>query len=407
MDKKLLLHFQLLGEIHEMINSATSIEDALKAGTEKLTERIGFSYAVVWLKDNSQEATLRPIYWKGPLNLTTAKCRPGEDIVGKTFSDVTPFIYRAGQDSSPIDTDMSWLQEIEISGMVCVPLESTYDTMGCIQLINGPDSSPLSDDDINVCEIFAMMLAVSIDQSQLQFEGYTQPNILASLRGIKKGYQSGSEFNMVLKGVDVDIYEGEFLVILGESGCGKSTMLNIIGGMDTATEGQFTFMGEDYTQVDENTLTLYRRNNIGFIFQSYNLMPSMTAAQNLAFIAELCKDPMDVEEALKMVGLGDKTGNYPSQLSGGQQQRISIARALVKKPRLILADEPTAALDYTTSIEVLKVLEDVISRGTTLLMVTHNEEIAKMAHRVIRLKGGFVDSISINRHPASAEDLVW
>jgi len=211
----------------------------------------------------------------------------------------------------------------------------------------------------------------------------------------------------VLKGVDLDIREGEFLVILGESGCGKSTLLNIIGGMDELTTGSFLFDGRDFSHAGEKELTLYRRDSIGFIFQAYNLMPTLTAKENLEFIGELCSSPMDADEALQNVGLAQRSGNYPAQMSGGQQQRVSIARALIKHPRVILADEPTAALDYETSIEVLTVLEDVIHKGTTLLMVTHNEEIAKMANRVIRMKGGVVAEVIINRHPAAAKELVW
>ncbi|MDO5425207.1 MAG: ABC transporter ATP-binding protein [Eubacteriales bacterium] len=211
----------------------------------------------------------------------------------------------------------------------------------------------------------------------------------------------------MLKGVNLDIREGEFLVILGESGCGKSTMLNIIGGMDQLTTGTFLFDGTDYSRADDKMLTEYRRHSVGFIFQAYNLMPTLTAEENLEFIGELCEDSMDAGEALARVGLAQRKGNYPAQMSGGQQQRVSIARALVKKPRIILADEPTAALDYETSIEVLTVLEEVIQSGTTLLMVTHNEEIAKMANRVIRMKGGVVSEVILNRHPAKAKELVW
>ena len=222
-----------------------------------------------------------------------------------------------------------------------------------------------------------------------------------------KVFGQGDTQIQILKGVNLDVREGEFLVILGESGCGKSTMLNIIGGMDQLTGGSFIFDGEDYSHADEKTLTMYRRHSVGFIFQAYNLMPTLTAKENLEFIGELCEDPMDAEAALERVGLLGRKDNYPSQMSGGQQQRVSIARALMKKPRLILADEPTAALDYETSIEVLTVLEEVIKAGTTMLMVTHNEEIAKMANRVIRMKGGVVAEIIVNRHPAAAKELVW
>ena len=230
---------------------------------------------------------------------------------------------------------------------------------------------------------------------------------IISLRNVTKTFGMGENELQVLKGVNLDIREGEFLVILGESGCGKSTMLNIIGGMDQLSTGTFLFDGKDYSKADEKTLTEYRRHSVGFIFQAYNLMPTLTAEENLDFIGELCEKPMNAAEALECVGLAQRKDNYPAQMSGGQQQRVSIARALVKKPRIILADEPTAALDYETSIEVLTVLEDVIKSGTTLVMVTHNEEIAKMANRVIRMKGGVVAEVIVNRHPASAKELVW
>jgi ABC-type lipoprotein export system ATPase subunit len=232
-------------------------------------------------------------------------------------------------------------------------------------------------------------------------------SVLATMRDIRKDYKNGDIVTHVLKGVDVDIREGEFLVLLGESGCGKSTLLNIIGGIDTATSGTFTFRGEDYSDPGEKVLTKYRKENIGFIFQSYNLMPNMTAMQNLKYIAELNRDSLDPEEALRLVKLDGKGDNYPSQMSGGQQQRVSIARALVKQPQMILADEPTAALDYETSIEVLQALEERVAAGMTLVMVTHNEEIARMANRVIRMKSGVISSIKINPHPAKAADLSW
>ncbi len=230
---------------------------------------------------------------------------------------------------------------------------------------------------------------------------------IISLRNITKNFGKGETETRVLKGVDLDIKEGEFLVILGESGGGKSTLLNIIGGMDKPTTGSIIFDGEEYADAKESELTAYRRNWIGFIFQAYNLMPTLTAEENLNFIAELNHSSMTAKEALESVGLWEKRKNYPAQLSGGQQQRVSIARALIKRPRVILADEPTAALDYETSIEVLKVLEDVIKSGRTLVMVTHNQEIAKMANRIVHMKGGVVSEIICNEHPASAKELVW
>jgi ABC-type lipoprotein export system ATPase subunit len=227
------------------------------------------------------------------------------------------------------------------------------------------------------------------------------------IKQIKKSFGQGENRVEVLRGIDLSLERGEFCVLLGPSGSGKSTLLNIIGGIDTATSGTFTFRGEDYSDPGEKVLTKYRKENIGFIFQSYNLMPNMTAMQNLKYIAELNRDSLDPEEALRLVKLDGKGDNYPSQMSGGQQQRVSIARALVKQPQMILADEPTAALDYETSIEVLQALEERVAAGMTLVMVTHNEEIARMANRVIRMKSGVISSIKINPHPAKAADLSW
>ena len=177
--------------------------------------------------------------------------------------------------------------------------------------------------------------------------------------------------------------------------------------MDKANEGEIIFRNQDIFNATEDELTEYRKKNLGFIFQSYNLMPNLNAKENLDLIAELVDDPMDSETALSMVGLGDKQRSYPSQLSGGQQQRISIARALVKRPKVIMADEPTAALDYDTSITVLEVLEEIKNLGTTLIMVTHNEEIAKMADRVVRIRNGQMYEVKRNLFPLKARDLVW
>ena len=235
-----------------------------------------------------------------------------------------------------------------------------------------------------------------------------QKKVIVSLRGVTKEYPSGESVIKVLKGIDLDIYEHEFLVILGESGCGKSTMMNIIGGMDFLTDGSIVVEGRDISHPDEKELTQYRRDYVGFVFQSYNLMPNLTAKENVEFIAEISQNPISADEAIEKVGLSERASNYPSQMSGGQQQRVSIARALVKNPTLILADEPTAALDFATSQEVLSVIEDVVrNQGKTVVMITHNDEIGKMADRVVRLKDGKVSAIRVNLHPLSAKELLW
>ena len=242
----------------------------------------------------------------------------------------------------------------------------------------------------------------------MEFRPYKNKKQIVSLRGIIKEFMNGDEVRQVLKGIDLDVYEGELLVVLGESGCGKSTMLNIIGGMDRATQGQILVEGKDFSSPSENELTKFRRDYIGFIFQSYNLMPNLTALENIEFIAEISRHPLSSQEMLDMVDLSEKADTYPSAMSGGQQQRVCIARAIVKDPRIILADEPTAALDFHTGQDVLKLIERIVrDRKTTVIMVTHNIEIAKMANRVIRLKDGMISSMRVNLSPLHAEDLSW
>lgn len=232
-------------------------------------------------------------------------------------------------------------------------------------------------------------------------------DVLISVRDLYKTYRAGQIETPVLKGLSMDIYKGEFLCILGESGSGKSTILNIIGGLVNADSGSILFNNKEIIRLSEKELTIHRRDNIGYIFQAYNLMPNLTAKQNLDIIAELTKKKSNSEELLRLVGMGDKINSYPSQLSGGQQQRVSIARALIKDPVLILADEPTAALDLQTSKEVPGVFEQVVSQGTTLVIVTHNENITKMANRVIRLRNGMVYETVENPNPIKAKELEW
>ena len=296
---------------------------------------------------------------------------------------------------------------IEISSAICTPFSSPFEDYGVVQVVNKAGGGRFTEDDADVIEIMSMLVAQAISKNESRFEMWEHGEPVIELRGITREFQNGDTISKILRGINLDVYEGEFLVLLGESGCGKSTLLNIIGGMDKATSGEFRCFGQDFSNADRDMLTEYRRHNIGFIFQSYNLMPNLNAYQNLALIAELVDDPLPIEDALESVGMAEKARSYPSRLSGGQQQRICIARALVKRPKLILADEPTAALDFTTSIEVLTALEKVVAGGTTMIMVTHNEEIARMANRVVRLRGGLLHEVTVNRHPAKAADLVW
>lgn len=398
---------QVVWEITRMLQEAESLEDALRASLGEVVKAVGAEAGTVWAYNINGDKRIYPSFWIGGADLTGLSLEAGEGIAGTVVKEGKTTVVKDCQNDERWAGRFDETTGFVTKSMVCVPLINKYDVIGCIQIINKKDGSLYDDDDVSLCENLAMLTAIAIDGRGLNL-GITEgkPSII-SLRNVTKTYGEGDNKIQILKGVNLDIREGEFLVILGESGCGKSTMLNIIGGMDQLTTGTFIFDGKDYSHADEKTLTMYRRHSVGFIFQAYNLMPTLTAQENLEFIGELCEEPMDASQALERVGLSQRKDNYPTQMSGGQQQRVSIARALIKKPRVILADEPTAALDYETSIEVLTVLEEVIKSGTTILMVTHNEEIAKMANRVIRMKGGVVAEVIVNSHPASAKELVW
>ena len=229
-----------------------------------------------------------------------------------------------------------------------------------------------------------------------------------SLENVKKIYKMGEVEIMAAAGIDFQIERGEFAVVVGPSGAGKTTVLNILGGMDTATSGKVMVDGEDIARYSQRQLTAYRRDDIGFVFQFYNLIPNLTALENVELALQICKDPMDAAEVLREVGLGERLDNFPAQLSGGEQQRVSIARALAKNPKLLLCDEPTGALDYNTGKSILKLLQDTCrEKGMTVILITHNQAIAPMADRVIKIKNGKVSDVVINEHPVSVETIGW
>lgn len=228
------------------------------------------------------------------------------------------------------------------------------------------------------------------------------------LNQIKKSFGSGENRVQVLKGIDLAVEKGEFCVLLGPSGSGKSTLLNILGGIDRADSGDILIDGERMADMNEKALTLYRRRHLGYIFQMYNLIPNLTVRENIEVGAYLSSRPLDVDELLHLLGLWDHRGKLPNQLSGGQQQRTSIGRAIVKNPDILLCDEPTGALDYKTSKEILKLIETVNQKyGNTVIMVTHNDAIRLMADRVVRLRDGAIRSNETNAVKVPAQDLEW
>ena len=228
------------------------------------------------------------------------------------------------------------------------------------------------------------------------------------LQDITKIYKMGEVEIRAAGRVSFAINKGEFVVIVGPSGAGKTTVLNILGGMDTATSGKLIVDGEDITAYNAKQLTGYRREDIGFVFQFYNLVPNLTALENVELALQICRDPLDAREVMEEVGLGDRLDNFPAQLSGGEQQRVSIARALAKNPKLLLCDEPTGALDYNTGKAILKLLQNMCrERGMTVIVITHNQALAPMADRLIHIKNGQVSKMELNENPMSIDEIEW
>ncbi len=390
---------EILWRVVEDLHSNNQLEEVLSNTLSVFEDAFKVKSASCWIKDDKSRR-IYVIANTGESDLTGYSVAYGEGIVGKSTA--------LGRTLSNDDPDVTIGDEEKrfITGScLAIPLHSPYGNYGAILLSDR--STRFTSEEIKICENIASLIALDLEEKDT-FSFDDSRKVILSLRGVIKEFMSGEEIRRILKGIDLDIYEKELLVVLGESGCGKSTMLNIIGGMDELTQGQMLVEGKDFSHPSEKELTDYRRDYIGYIFQSYNLMPNLNALENIEFIAEIAKDSLDAEECLEQVGLADRWNRYPSSMSGGQQQRVCIARAIVKDPMIILADEPTAALDFVTGQGVLKVIEKIVrERGKTVIMVTHNVEIAKMADRVIKLKNGKIASVRINHHPLHAEDLSW
>ena len=400
---------RFLGAMWELLDQVLETEDladALSGALEMLVRILNCEAGAVWLLDRNADR-LVPVFHIGPVQFTNISAENGlgvEGIVTRTGKTLVI------QDALSTDYPGSVFDDcgFNVKNMLCVPLRNHTEVIGCIQIANRKDDALFDAEEQQLCERIAALTALTIEEKGFTVSAGEKKEVLISLRGIIKEFPSGEGVIRVLKGINLDIYKNEFVVILGESGCGKSTLVNIIGGMDHSTEGSLFIDGKDFSSPTEAELTRFRREYLGFVFQQYNLMPNLTAQENVQFIADLVKRPMPAEEAIAKVGLTDRANNYPAMLSGGQQQRVSIARAIVKNPKVIFADEPTAALDYQTSIEVLEVFEQIVqSRGATVVMITHNPEIARMANRIVKLRNGLVSSIRINLHPAKAAELIW
>ena len=391
-------------QIMDELSKSNQLESSLETCIETLARTVGCSSGSIWMR-NTVDNRFYIVASKNSSDLTGISTGEDESFIGRIVKEGKSLIIDDCSKYPEIIED-KFFSSLFGNNAILVPLKTPFSTVGCLQLNDRKGN--FTEEDRELLENCGALIALDIEDKGLSFSPNKGRKPLLSLRGIIKEFMSGEEMRRILKGIDLDIYEGELLVVLGESGCGKSTMLNIIGGMDQASEGRLIVEGKDFSNPTENELTQYRRDDRGFIFQSYNLMPNLNALENVEFIAEISKNPRDPMECLDLVGLQDRWDRYPSAMSGGQQQRVCIARVISKEPRIILADEPTAALDFETGQGVLKAIENIVRNDRkTVIMVTHNVEIAKMADRVIRLKDGLISSVRINFSPLHAEDLSW
>lgn len=398
-------YVQTIWQVMDELHNADQLEKALSSCLDILRDATGSNQGSIWMLDTQSERVIALIE-SNTADTIGESAALGEGVAGEVVLTSEARNYKSSEAGS---VRLAGADGPVITGesILAVPIRTPQHTLGCM-ILSGKETGDYTDDDARLCENCCAILALDIDDKGFEFRPFEDRQPVVTVRDVIKEFQNGEEIRQVLKGVNLDVFPGELMVVLGESGCGKSTLLNIIGGMDKMTSGKLLVEGKDMSDPSEDELTRYRREYVGFIFQSYNLMPNLSAYENIEFIGEIADDPMDSGEALKMVGLEDKADHLPSALSGGQMQRVSIARALVKKPKIILADEPTAALDYDTSVKVLSVIEEIVrEQKTTVLMVTHNPEIAKMANRVIKLRDGKISSARVNLHPHKAADLVW
>ena len=393
--------------IMEALLETDKLEDALSEGLDIIVNTLNSEAGAIWLLDPRTDR-ISPVFYIGSADISNITVENGTGIEGLVTKTGKSVIIEDAAGDPRFDGSVFDDHGLSTKTMICVPLNNLHEVIGCVQIVNKKGGSPYDAGELQLCERMAALAAITIEEKGLPVDFGEEKEVLAVLSNITKNYPSGDGVLQVLKGINLELYKNEFVVVLGESGCGKTTLMNIVGGMDAMTGGELTVEGKPFSRMTEAELTDYRREKVGFVFQAYNLMPNLTAVENVQLIAELVRDAMPAAEAIEKVRLTDRKNNYPSQLSGGQQQRVSIARAIVKRPLLILADEPTAALDHATSIEVLSVIEDIVRReGASVMMVTHNSEIARMADRVIKMRNGKIYSIRKNPHPLHAEELVW
>lgn len=396
-------------QITSLLHGAHNLIETLDAAMSQVMTNIGAESGTLWLLDENQEA-LFPYIAHGPKiqSLQDMKLKKGEGMAGWVVEK------RKAQIVYDAASDPRWAYRFdEATGYVtrsilCVPLLTVNTTLGCIQMINKRDGLLFDDNDLELSQNLAALAAIALENRGLLIREAPDKKVLNRLEEATKNYLMGEVTVEALKATSIEVYEGELLVILGPSGSGKSTMLNLLGGMDKPTSGRILFEDKDLSHATEKEMTLYRRYEVGFVFQFYNLIPDLTAGENIALAAELVADPLSVDEVLGEVGLSHRKDHFPAQMSGGEQQRVAIARALVKRPSILLCDEPTGALDDNTGKAILRLLDNVARQGkSTVVIVTHNTAIAAMADRIFKMRSGNVVEVVKNPQPVPAERIEW
>ncbi len=396
---------EVVWKITKLIQETQSLEEALRISLEEVVKAVYAETGTIWFYNREGDGKIYPSFWIGKTDLNGMSLNLGEGIAGFVIKEGKSIIIKDCQE------DERWAGHFDkktgfiTKTMICVPLINECEAVGCIQIINKKDNSLYDEEDLDLCERLAIAITIVMENSNLNLAYINKKSVLVSLRDIvKKDRKNGVEVQ-ILRDVNLEIKEGEFFVVLGEDNCGKSALLNIIGAIEQPTKGFVLFEGNDYAKVDVDIMNLYRRNSIGFIFKEAHLMPNLTIEENLNVIGALVDNSMSVQEVLERVGLLEKRNYYPTQISISEQQKVAIARAMIKQPRIIIAEEPMVNLDYETRVEFLNILEDILETGTIVLMATCNEEIKKMANGVIYIKDGVITEMDFNKCRTSAKDI--
>lgn len=402
-------NMETIWRVTDLLQKSQNLQETFDIAMTQIIYETKAESGTLWICDENRES-ITPVILHGPnvKGMKNLKLKYGEGIAGSVVKTGKRVIIQDVKNESGWAKRFDNATGYETRTMLCVPLFANDSCIGTIQLVNRRDGGLFHENDLELCEAIADLFRIAIERKGFYLKDLKIKETLISLENITKNYSMGEIVVEALKEVSIDVYEGELLVILGASGSGKSTLLNLIGGMDQPTSGTITINNRNLSNAGDRELTDYRKHDIGFVFQFYNLIPDLTAGENISIAAELVDSSRDVDEVLEEVGLLHKKNNFPSQMSGGEQQRVSIARALVKRPRILLCDEPTGALDYESGKMIICLLEKIARKfDGTVIIVTHNANFGAIADRVIKMRSGRIVEITTNANPTPAERIEW